>query len=244
MSESMTKAPTSDTMVVIPTYCERENIESIIPAVLEALPCDLMVVDDESPDGTGELAEKIFGADPRVSVLIRRGRPRGLGPAYVEGFLCALEAGYGFIFQMDADFSHQPQALPALRAAASDADLVIGSRYVPGGGSKDWGLLRRFTSRGGSWYARTVLGLSIRDVTAGFKCWRSEALAALDLGSVSSTGFAFQIEMSYRSSLRSQRIVEVPIRFVDRSRGESKMSVKILMEGLTTVWRLRFSGGR
>jgi dolichol-phosphate mannosyltransferase len=234
----------ADTLVVIPTYCESENIETLVPAVLDALPCGVLVVDDDSPDGTAALVEKSFGGDPRVSLLVRRGKPRGLGPAYLEGFQLALKRKVRFVIQMDADFSHDPAALPRLREAAESADLVIGSRYVQGGATGDWGMLRRLISRGGSWYARTVLTLPVRDVTGGFKCWRVGALATLDLGRIASTGFAFQIEMNHRAHQLGLRIVEIPIRFSDRERGKSKMSWKIFIEGLSAVWRIRFSRKR
>jgi dolichol-phosphate mannosyltransferase len=165
-----------DTLVVIPTYNEAENVAAIIPAVLDALACEVLVVDDDSPDGTAELAARAAENDPRVRVLNRRGRPRGLGPAYLDGFGYGLDSGFSYVVQMDADFSHQPAALPSLREAAEEADLVIGSRWVRGGQASGWKLPRRLISRGGSWYARAVLGLRIRDLTSGFKCWRADAL--------------------------------------------------------------------
>ena len=237
----MTPAKRSDTLVVIPTYNEAENIAAVVPAVLDALPCEVLVVDDDSPDGTGGLAVRLAENQPRVHVLGRKGKPKGLGPSYVDGFGYALDAGFAFVVQMDADFSHEPAALPGLRKAAESADLVIGSRWVPGGQASGWKLPRRMISRGGSWYARTVLGLRVRDVTSGFKCWRVAALENMNLASIRSVGFAFQIEMNYRAHRRGLRIVEVPIRFSDRTRGVSKMSMKIFLEGLAGVWRIRGS---
>ncbi len=231
----------STTVVIIPTYCEGDNIARIVPAVLEALDCDVLVVDDESPDGTGQLADELAAADGRVAVLHRTGRPRGLGCAYRDGFALALARGCSFVIQMDADFSHDPAHLPALREAAEDADLVIGSRYVPGGGAPDWTPIRRLVSRGGSLYSRLILGLPVRDVTGGFKCWRSDALRAVDPSTASARGFAFQIEMNHRAVRAGLRVVEVPILFCDRERGKSKMSARIFVEGLFAVWRIRFA---
>ena len=229
-----------DSLVVLPTYCERENIERIVPAVLQAFECDLLVVDDNSPDGTGQLADQLAADDSRVSVLHRRGRDRGLGCAYRDGFAHALQQGYAHVIQMDADFSHDPGMLPELRRACEQADLAIGSRYVPGGSAPDWSWIRRFISQGGSLYARTVLGLSIRDLTGGFKCWRAEALETVEPATAAAAGFAFQIEMNHRAVRRGLRVVEVPIQFADRVRGDSKMSTRILVEGLLAVWRIRF----
>lgn len=236
----MGKKPQPDTLVIIPTYCERENLGRIVPAVLAALDADVLVVDDESPDGTGGLADELAAAEPRVSALHRRDRPRGLGAAYREAFAEALRRKYPFIVQMDADFSHDPGSLPSLRAAADDADLVIGSRYVPGGGAPDWTWSRRLISQGGSLYSRLVLGLPIRDVTGGFKCWRAAALVRVRPETAAARGFAFQIEMNHRAVRAGLRVREVPIQFMDRTRGESKMSARIFAEGLLAVWRIRF----
>jgi dolichol-phosphate mannosyltransferase len=237
----MPRAGRPDTLVVIPTYNEAENVAAILSAVLGALPCEVLVVDDDSPDDTAGFALRFSENEPRIHVLSRRGKPRGLGPAYLDGFAFALDAGFSYIVQMDADFSHEPAALPGLRAAAQDADLAIGSRWVPGGQAGGWKLPRRMISRAGSWYARTALGLRIRDVTSGFKCWRAGALRGIDLATIRSVGFAFQIEMNYRAHRFGLRIVEVPIRFSDRTRGVSKMSMKIFLEGLAGVWRIRGS---
>jgi dolichol-phosphate mannosyltransferase len=224
--------------VVLPTYNERENIPAIVPAILAASPAlDVLVVDDDSPDGTGALADELASADPRVRVLHRE-RKAGLGRAYLEGFAKALSAGYGRILEMDADFSHDPARLPAL--LATDADVVLGSRYVPGGGTVNWGLGRRLLSRGGSLYARTILGVPIRDLTGGFKCFRRKVLESLDLGTVRSSGYAFQIELTYRAIRRGFKVVELPITFVDRRVGRSKMSRRIVAEALWMVWKIRF----
>jgi len=231
----------SDTVVVIPTYREAGNIVELLQAVRAALDCDIIVVDDDSPDGTAELVNRHFGDDPRLEVIVRRDRPRGLGPAYRRGFSRALERGHDFVIQMDADFSHPPQALPQLRQAAEQADVVIGSRYVSGGRWEGLGALRSLLSRAGSGYARLVLGLPIRDVTGGFKCWRAASLLKVDVGSVTANGFAFQIEMNHRAHRRGLRLLEVPIRFHKRRHGESKMSLAIVVEGFTAVWRLRGS---
>jgi dolichol-phosphate mannosyltransferase len=224
--------------VVLPTYNERENLPLIVPLILEAAPqIDVLVVDDNSPDGTGAVADQIALREPRVRVL-HRPRKEGLGRAYLAGFARALAAGYGRILEMDADFSHDPARLPALLAA--DADVALGSRYVPGGGTVNWGLGRRMLSRGGSLYARAILGLHVCDLTGGFKCFRREVLERLDLASVRSSGYAFQIELTYRALRRGFRVVEVPITFVDRRVGQSKMSRRIVAEALWMVWKLRF----
>ena len=224
--------------VVLPTYDERENLPEIVPAILAASAMlDVLVVDDNSPDGTGAIADELARNDPRVHVL-HRPRKEGLGPAYLAGFARALAGGYGRILEMDADFSHDPARLPAL--LGTDADLVLGSRYVPGGSTVNWGLGRRLLSRGGSLYARAILGVPVRDLTGGFKCFRRKVLQGIDLGSVRSTGYAFQIELTYRAIRRGFSVVEVPITFVDRRVGQSKMSGAIVGEALWKVWKLRF----
>jgi dolichol-phosphate mannosyltransferase len=227
-------------LLCIPTYNERENIESIVRAVLEADGrTDVLVVDDASPDGTGELADALARQSSRVHVLHRAGKA-GLGRAYLAAFRWGLERGYRFLLEMDADWSHHPRYLPSLLdRAASDAALVLGSRWVPGGGTLNWGLGRRLISKGGSLYARLVLGLPIRDLTGGFKCFRAEVLRAIDLDSVHSTGYAFQIELTYRAIRRGFRVVEVPIVFEDRRVGQSKMSRAIVLEALFMVWKIR-----
>jgi len=226
--------------VVLPTYNEIDNLPQIVPFILAAArELDVLVVDDNSPDGTGAVADRLAQESPRVRVL-HRPRKEGLGRAYLAGFEVALQAGYGRILEMDADFSHDPARLPALLAASREADLVLGSRYVEGGGTVNWGIARQLLSKGGSLYARTILGLPIRDLTGGFKCFRREVLERLDLPSVRSTGYAFQIELTYRAIKRGFRVVEVPITFVDRRVGKSKMSRAIVAEALWKVWKIRF----
>ncbi len=230
-------------LVVLPTYNEAENLEAIVSAILAAdSRCDILVVDDNSPDGTGRLADALAAKTPRVSVLHRE-RKEGLGRAYLAGFARALELGHPLIIEMDADFSHDPAYLPALIDAAKDADLVLGSRYIEGGGTRNWGLFRRFISKGGSLYARTVLGVGIHDLTGGFKCFRRETLLALDLASVRSGGYSFQIELTYRCLSLGLRVKELPIVFVDRRVGQSKMSRQIFLEAAAMVWRLRLAKG-
>jgi dolichol-phosphate mannosyltransferase len=227
-------------LVCLPTYNERENVESIVGAVLETDPrVDVLVVDDASPDGTGALADALARGSPRVQVLHREGKA-GLGKAYLAAFAWALERGYQFVLEMDADWSHHPRYLPVLLdRAASDSDLVLGSRWVPGGGTVNWGVGRQLISRGGSLYARRILGLDIRDLTGGFKCFRAEVLRAIDLDTVNSTGYAFQIELTYRALRRGFRVVEVPIVFEDRRVGQSKMSKAIVLEALAMVWKIK-----
>jgi dolichol-phosphate mannosyltransferase len=228
-------------LIVVPTYNERDNVRGIADQLLAALPgTDLLFVDDNSPDGTGGLLDDIAKAQPRLHVMHRAGK-LGLGTAYVEGFTWGLERGYEYLFEMDADGSHDPAYLPTMLALAEDgADVVIGSRYVPGGGTANWGLGRRLLSKGGSLYARSVLGVDVRDLTAGFICWRRGALLAIDLATVTSNGYSFQIEMKYRALQKGLRLVETPIVFVDRRVGQSKMSRAIFVEGLLKVWALRF----
>ena len=225
--------------VVLPTYNERENLPEIVPAILAAAAeLDVLIVDDGSPDGTGELADGLAKENPRVSVLHRK-KKEGLGRAYLAGFAEVLQRGYGRILEMDADFSHAPAKLPELLAASKTADVVLGSRYVEGGGTVNWSLGRRALSKGGSLYARTILGLSVRDLTGGFKCFRREVLEKLDLKTVGSSGYAFQIELTYRAVRRGFKVVEIPITFVDRRVGKSKMSRLIVAEALWMVWKLR-----
>ena len=229
-------------LVCLPTYDERDNLVPILEAILANLPAaDVLVIDDNSPDGTGRLADEFAAREPRVKVLHRAGK-QGLGKAYLAGFAWALERDYGYVIEMDADFSHDPKRLPALLAAAREADLALGSRYVPGGGTVGWGLVRRIISQGGSLYARLILGLSVRDLTGGFKCFRRAVLVGIDLPSVVCTGYAFQIELTYRAIRRGFRVREVPIVFEDRRVGQSKMSSRIVVEALRKVWSIRFSG--
>jgi dolichol-phosphate mannosyltransferase len=222
--------------VILPTYNEAENLERIVGAVLEQLPDTgrVLVVDDNSPDGTGEIADRLAAGSERVEVLHRQ-RKEGLGPAYLAGFHVALDGGAQRIIEMDADFSHDPAYLPKLIGAADAADLVIGSRYVPGGGVTEWGPMRRFISRGGSTYARLALGLPIRDLTGGFKCFRREVLETIKIDSIEARGYAFQVETTYRAIKAGFRVVEIPIVFRDRTDGTSKMSRSIVAEA---IWRV------
>jgi dolichol-phosphate mannosyltransferase len=229
--------------VVLPTYNEADNLPGIAAAILVALPAvALLVVDDSSPDGTGELAEELARKDPRVRVHHRPAKA-GLGRAYLDGFRVALAGGATAIVQMDADWSHDPSALPRLVApiTSGEADLVIGSRYVAGGRVEDWGVGRRLISRGGSLFARVVLGLSPHDLTGGFKAWRAATLEAIPFAGVHAGGYVFQIEMTYRAARAGARISEVPITFRDRRVGQSKMSRRIIVEALLVVLRLRWA---
>ena len=228
------------TAIVIPTYNEREGLAAIVAAARAAQPdAMVLIVDDNSPDGTGQLADELAAADPQVRVRHRAGK-EGLGRAYVDAFLALLDEGWERIVQMDADFSHDPNDVPRLlRALDEGADVAVGSRYVRGGTTVNWGVRRKLISRGGSVYARRVLGVHVRDLTAGFKAWRSELLRKIPLGEVGAQGYGFQIEMTYRALKAGARLVEIPIRFVDRRVGQSKMSQTIFLEAITIVWRLR-----
>jgi dolichol-phosphate mannosyltransferase len=235
-------APGAGAWVVLPTYNEIENLESISAAILAALPAaTLLVVDDGSPDGTGGRADELAALDPRIRVRHRPAK-QGLGRAYLDGFAVALDGGATSIVQMDADWSHDPAVLPTLVGLVErdEADLILGSRYTPGGGVVDWGLGRRIVSRGGSLFARIVLGLGPHDLTGGFKAWRATTLAAIPFDGVHAGGYVFQIEMTYRASLAGARIREVPIVFRDRRVGLSKMSRRIIVEALVVVCQLRF----
>jgi dolichol-phosphate mannosyltransferase len=232
--------------LILPTYNEAENIEAIMIAageVLERAAPDgfsVLVVDDGSPDGTGEIADRLAGEHEWVQVL-HRTEKNGIGPAYLAGFRYALDHGAGYVMEMDSDFSHNPADLARLLAAVKGgADLALGSRYVPGGGVVDWGLLRRFISEGGSTYARIVLGLKVKDLTGGFKCFRREVLEEIHFDGVRSQGYAFQVELTYRAVRAGFQVVEVPIVFKDRERGQSKMSWRIAAEAMWLVPRLRF----
>ena len=241
-------APPGPVWVVLPTYNERENLKPLVAAVLRELERiapehAVLVVDDSSPDGTGELADEIAAGEARVRVLHRREK-RGLGRAYVAGFERALAEGASLIVEMDADFSHDPSYLPDLVEGTREADLVIGSRYLEGGGVHGWGAARELISRGGCRYARTVLGVDVHDLTGGFKCFRREVLETIDLASVRSEGYAFQVEVTYRALQKGFRVREVPIVFVERRNGESKMSRQIVLEAIWMVPRLRLFGMR
>lgn len=236
--------------LVLPTYNEAENLERIVETVLphlaEAVAGNplalgehrLLIVDDSSPDGTGRIADALAAAHDSVEVL-HRPTKEGLGPAYLAGFERALGGDASLVLEMDADFSHDPADVPRLVAAAREADLVLGSRYVAGGGVSDWGAFRRLLSRGGSWYARTILQVPVRDLTGGFKCFRAEALADLGLEDVRTDGYGFQIELTYRAHLAGMRVREVPIIFRERRAGSSKMNARIALEAVWKVPALR-----
>lgn len=228
-------------LVVIPTYNEAENIAWIVTRVRRALPqADVLVVDDGSPDGTGRIADELAAADPQVRV-VHRSVKEGLGAAYLHGFRVALERGYDVIGEMDADGSHQPEQLPRLLAALEDADLVLGSRWVPGGSVVNWPWARQALSRGGNLYTRLLLGIPVRDATGGFRLFRRTTLEKIDLSSVRSVGYCFQADLAWRTVEAGLRVREVPIQFVERTRGESKMSPDVAVESLRriTVWGLR-----
>lgn len=228
------------TLIVTPTYNEQANLEIFVGQVREAAPeADLLIVDDASPDGTGDLADAIAARDAHVRVMHRPGK-LGLGTAYVDAFRRGISEGYERFVEMDADLSHDPRYLKDLLGALDGgADLAVGSRNVPGGRVEGWGPLRTFISKGGSLYARTALGVGVRDLTTGYKAFTRAALTAIDFESVRSTGYSFQIEMTYRTLRAGLRVVEVPIVFVDRRAGQSKMSGRIFLEALTMVWRIR-----
>jgi dolichol-phosphate mannosyltransferase len=233
----------SGAWLVLPTYNEAENVEPLVRAAVERLrsaghPFRVLIVDDASPDGTGAIADRLAAELESVEVLHREGK-EGLGRAYVAGFRRALAGGAELVLEMDSDFSHDPADLPRLIAAADDADLVLGSRYVRGGGVRDWGVARRVLSRGGSLYARLVLGVGVRDLTGGFKCFRRELLEALDLERVHADGYGFQIEMTYRAIKAGFRVREIPIVFTERRLGESKMDARIAIEAVWKVPALR-----
>ncbi len=226
-------------VVVVPTYNEAENIIPLIDEILETVPdVNIMVVDDSSPDGTGDLVAGVAAKDKRVSLFTRTAK-EGLGRAYIAGFKRALAQGYQVILQMDSDFSHQPRHLPAFFDAIREYDLVLGSRYMKGGETEGWPLRRKMLSKGGNFYARMILGLPYSDLTGGFKCFRAEVLKAIDLDSVNAQGYGFQMEMTYRAHRLGFRILEIPIVFPDRLRGESKLSGDIFWESLGLPWRLR-----
>jgi dolichol-phosphate mannosyltransferase len=226
------------TLVVIPTYNEKGNVEAIVQAVHRYLDCDVLVVDDGSPDGTGEVADRMAAADSRVHVMHREGK-QGLGTAYIAGFRFAMERDYERVCEMDADFSHAPWDLPRLVYASESAQLVIGSRYVRGGCTVGWSFRRRMLSRGANLYARMMLSSGIRDNTAGFRCFHVDSLGKLDLDAVHAQGYAFQIEMAFRMKRRGFQVREIPIHFVDRCVGQSKMDGAIAREALLLVPRLR-----
>jgi dolichol-phosphate mannosyltransferase len=233
--------PQGPAWLVLPTYNEADNVEAFVDAVRAKLPASarILIVDDSSPDGTGRIADRLAERHPAVAVL-HRPRKEGLGPAYIAGFRRALEGGAGLVLEMDSDFSHDPAYLPRLLEVGARADLAIGSRYVPGGGVGNWSLPRRAISRGGSAYARLVLGLRVRDLTGGFKCFRREVLEAIDLASIRSRGYAFQVETTFRAIQLGFDVVEFPIVFRERRAGSSKMGRSIVVEAAWRVPLLRF----
>jgi dolichol-phosphate mannosyltransferase len=233
----------SGAWLILPTYNEAENIERLVRAVLPQLartgaPHRVLIVDDGSPDGTGEIADRLAGELPEVRVL-HRPRKQGLGRAYLAGFEAALAEGAELVLEMDSDFSHDPVDVPRLIAAADAADLVLGSRYVPGGGVTNWGRVRRALSRGGSWYARVLLGVPVRDLTGGFKCFNRRVLEGIDLDAVHADGYGFQIELTYRAIQAGFTVTEVPILFRERREGHSKMTARIAIEAVWKVPALR-----
>ena len=230
-------APADRVLVIVPTYQERENIEAVVRRVLDCVDtADVLVVDDDSPDGTGKIADELAAADPRVQVLHRTAKA-GLGAAYIAGFDWGLARGYGVLVEMDADGSHPPEQLPRLLAALSDADLVLGSRYVPGGAVVNWPRSREFLSRGANIYSRALLGIPLRDMTGGYRAYRRTVLEAIDYPNVASQGYCFQVDLARRVVAAGYRVVEVPITFVERERGESKMSGEIVREAFWRVTR-------
>jgi dolichol-phosphate mannosyltransferase len=229
------------TLIVTPTYNEKENLERFVAAVRGALPeADLLIVDDNSPDGTGDIADALAKKDDHVRVMHRAGK-LGLGTAYLQAFAKGLSEGYERFFEMDADLSHDVRYLPDfVRALDAGADVVIGSRNIPGGNVEGWGLGRHVISKGGSLYSRTILGLGVRDLTSGYKAFTRRALEAINLPTVESNGYSFQIELTYRAVRKGMKVTEVPIVFVDRTAGKSKMSRKIFVEAIGMVWKLRY----
>jgi len=226
-------------LIIIPTYNEAQNVLALIEILLEKVPhADILVVDDNSPDGTADLTLERFSGEKRLTMLRRTGL-RGLGRSYVDGYQQALEGGYAQVVQMDADFSHDPIYIPAMVAASENADVVVGSRYCPGGGVCDWPRYREWLSRFANLYVRALLGLPVRDATSGFRCYSRHALECISLGGIVSNGYAFQVEMTYRALQAHLRIVETPILFRDRRKGQSKMSKRIIAEAITLPWRLR-----
>ncbi len=239
-------APAADPKVCIclPTYNELENLPLMVAAVLDQVPyVHILVIDDNSPDGTGALADQLAAGDERVHVLHRQ-KKEGLGRAYIAGFRWALQREYELIFEMDCDFSHPPRYLPEFIDKAKTCDVVLGSRYIPGGATDDWDWRRRLISRGGNTYAQLILGLPYKDLTGGFKCFRRKVLAALPLDEIVSGGYVFQIEMTWRCVLLGFSVGEVPIHFPDRTRGQSKMSGSIVREAIVNVWKLRLAKGK
>lgn len=243
---SRPQGPLGEVLVIIPTYNEADNVEPIVGRVRKAVPdAHILVADDNSPDGTGKIADELASADEQIHVLHRKGK-EGLGAAYLAGFRWGADHGYGVLVEMDADGSHQPEELPRLLTALGNSDLVLGSRWVPGGRVVNWPMSRKLLSRGGSTYSRALLGIPIRDVTGGFRAFRTRTLEGLDLAEVASQGYCFQVDLANRAVRAGYHVVEVPITFVERERGDSKMSKDILVEALwrVTAWGVasRFRG--
>ncbi|WP_258534365.1 polyprenol monophosphomannose synthase [Streptomyces sp. PT12] len=240
------RRPLGQGLVIIPTYNEADNIAPLIKRLRLAVPaCDILVADDNSPDGTGKIADEIADADAQVHVLHRAGK-EGLGAAYVAGFHWGLERGYDVLIEMDGDGSHRPEDLPRLLTALRDADLVLGSRWIPGGRIVNWPRYRELISRGGSAYSRLVLGMPVRDVTGGFRAFRGHVLAGMELGDVVSQGYCFQVDLLHRTLAAGHRVAEVPITFVEREHGDSKMNRDIVVEALwrVTAWGLAARFGK
>jgi dolichol-phosphate mannosyltransferase len=234
---------TDRTLIVVPTYNERENVGPLVAALLSVAPgADVCLLDDDSPDGTADLAAALFASEPRFSVLRRKGVPRGYGRSLVDGYRRALEGGYARLVQLDADFSHDPRRVPALVEASDAADVVIGSRYCEGGGVENWPLRRRALSRFANAYVGRITGLRVSDTTSGFRCYTRRALARLLEGRIAGEGYAFLVEAVYRAHREGLRVAEVPITFTDRREGQSKMSRKVIFESVLMPWRLRLAG--
>lgn len=243
MSQTQTPTTGQKALVIVPTYNERENLPPLVERLMQLpVPVEVLVVDDNSPDGTGQLADSIAAANPRVHVLHRQEK-NGLGRAYIAGFKWALERDYEFILEMDGDFSHNPDAIPEFLQAARNADLVLGSRYSNGIRVINWPLKRLMLSMGAGMYVRLITGMPVSDPTGGYKCFRRATLLGLDLDAIRSNGYSFQIEMTHKIWRKGQRIAEVPIIFTDRFHGSSKMSRKIVIEALFMVWRVWFQHG-
>lgn len=232
------------TLICVPTYNELENLPLLVEAIFAVVPhVELLIIDDNSPDGTGQLADQLAAADPRVHVLHRQAK-QGLGRAYIAGFKWALAHDHELIFEMDCDFSHPPRFLPEFLRKAETCDLVLGSRYIPGGGTQDWDWRRRAISKGGNTYARAILGLPYKDLTGGFKCFHRKVLEALPLDEILSNGYVFQIELTWRTVQLGFTVGEVAIQFPDRTRGQSKMDGRIVREAVVNVWKLRLAGDK
>ncbi|MCX6746395.1 MAG: polyprenol monophosphomannose synthase [Candidatus Parcubacteria bacterium] len=226
-------------LVILPTYNERENIAKLVREILaQNLSLDILIVDDNSPDGTGQLVEDLRKIIPQLFILHRE-KKEGLGRAYISGFKWALDKSYDYIFEMDADFSHQPRYLSSFLEAIKGSDLVLGSRYIKGGGTQGWSWLRELISRAGCFYAQIILGLKIKDLTGGFKCYRRKVLESIDLNKIKSNGYMFQIEMTYKAIKKGFKIKEIPFIFQERARGRSKFNKKIIWEAIINCWRLR-----